>query len=253
MDLSLQGRTALVTGASTGIGHATALELAALGARVIAHYNASREPAERLAARIREGGGECHLIQADLINPDAAEALAREVLERFGPVDVLINNAGGMLQRSDPAQVTRELWQQVFDLNVTSLFLLTRAFLPGMRERRWGRVVNVSSIAAHTGGGGGAAHYAAAKAAVHALTKAFAKEAAADGVTVNSVAPGVIDTPFHQRYSTPERLRAMAAGIPLGRLGTPEEVAAVIAFLATPAASYIVGEMIEVNGGQLMV
>lgn len=253
MDLSLNGRTALVTGASTGIGHATALELAALGARVIAHYNASREPAERLAARIREAGGECHSIQADLISPDAAEALAREVLERFGPVDVLINNAGGMLQRSDPAQVTRELWQQVFDLNVTSLFLLTRAFLPGMRERRWGRVVNVSSIAAHTGGGGGAAHYAAAKAAVHALTKAFAKEAAADGVTVNSVAPGVIDTPFHQRYSTPERLRALAAGIPLGRLGTPEEVAAVIAFLATPAASYIVGEMIEVNGGQLMV
>lgn len=253
MDLSLKGRTALVTGASTGIGHATAIELAALGAKVVAHYNASQGPAEELAARIREAGGECELVRADLSNPDGAEALAREVAERFGPVDVLINNAGGMLERSDPEKVSRELWQRTFDLNVTSLFLLTRAFLPGMRARKWGRVVNVSSIAAHTGGGGGAAHYAAAKAAVHALTKAFAKDAAADGVTVNAVAPGVIDTPFHQRYSTPERLKAMAAAIPAGRLGTPEEVAAVIAFLATPAASYIAGEMIEVNGGQLMV
>lgn len=253
MDLSLEGKTALVTGASTGIGRATAVELAALGARVVAHYNASREQAEALAAQIRESGGRCDLVQADLTDPAAAEALAHEVSMAFGPVDVLINNAGGMLQRVEPARLTLDLWQKVFDLNVTSLFLLTRAFLPGMRERKWGRVVNVSSIAAHTGGGPGSAHYAAAKAAVLTLTRAFAKEAARDGVTVNAVAPGVIDTPFHERYSTPEQFRALTATIPLGRPGTSEEVAAVIAFLATPAASFIVGEMIEVNGGQIMV
>jgi 3-oxoacyl-[acyl-carrier protein] reductase len=164
-----------------------------------------------------------------------------------------VNNAGDILERRSLREFTEDLWQRVMDLNLKSVWLCSQAVMGEMIERRKGTIINVGSIAGHHGGGPGAAVYAAAKAGVMCLTKGFAKELAPFGVRVNGVSPGVIMTPFHERVSTPEMLRQFAASVPLGRLGESDEVGRVIAFLASDDASYINGEMIEINGGQLMV
>jgi 3-oxoacyl-[acyl-carrier protein] reductase len=170
----------------------------------------------------------------------------------LGAIDILVNNAGDIIERRALRDYTEDLWDRVMDLNFKSVLLCSQAVMEDLIERRRGTIINVGSIAGHHGGGPGAAVYAAAKAGVMCLTKGFAKELAPYGIRVNGVAPGVIATPFHERVSTPEMMREFAAGIPLGRVGTPEEVGGVIAFLASDEASFIHGEMIEINGGQLM-
>ena len=250
MDLS--GLTALVTGASSGIGAATAITFADLGARVAIGYHRNARGAEATRDRIQAAGGTAIAIQADVRDPAAIRALVDRTVAELGAIDVLVNNAGSLVERIGIRDITAEKLDEILAVNLRSAVLATQAVAASMIERRRGAIVNVVSIAGHNGGGPGAGAYAASKAALTAYTKSMAKELAPHGVRVNAVAPGVIDTPFHEAFSTPEMIAAFVKTIPVGRVGTSDECATVIAFLASNAASYIVGETIDVNGGQLM-
>jgi 3-oxoacyl-[acyl-carrier protein] reductase len=249
----LSGRIALVTGASTGIGRWSAIALAECGASVAINYHRNQAGAEETKRMTEERGARAIIVQADVSTKSGAQSLVGETRAQLGPIDILVNNAGDLIQRCTVLDFTEELWNRVMNLNFKSVLLCSQAVMREMMERKRGAIVNVGSIAGHHGGGPGAGVYAAAKAGVMCLTKALAKELAPYGVRVNGVAPGVIDTPFHERLSTPELMAQFAASIPLGRVGTSEEIGRVIAFLASDAANYIVGETIEINGGQLMV
>jgi len=242
----------LITGASTGIGAAAAVEFAALGSRVAVHYNSSESAAREVAAKIAQAGGRADLFQADLSNTQAARGLVAKVLETCGRIDALVNNAGSLVARKLLLEIDDAFWQQVMDINVNSVLWVTQEAVKHMKERGSGAVINISSIAARNGGGPGAMAYAAAKAAVTAMTKNMARELIPQGIRVNAVNPGVILTPFHERFSSEERMNAMVSTIPQGRAGVPNEIAGVVAFLASDAATHIVGESIEVNGGMLM-
>jgi 3-oxoacyl-[acyl-carrier protein] reductase len=249
----LSDRVAIVTGASTGIGRWSAIALAECGAAVAINYHRNLAGAEETRRLIEEAGGRAHIIQADVSTKKGAQTVVEETRAELGPIEILVNNAGDLIQRCSLLDFTEETWDRVINLNFKSVLLCSQAAMREMMERKSGTIINVGSIAGHHGGGPGAAVYAAAKAGVMCLTKGLAKELAPFGVRVNGVAPGVIETPFHERMSTPELLQQFAKTIPLGRLGTAEECGRVIAFLASDAASYINGEMIEINGGQLMV
>jgi NAD(P)-dependent dehydrogenase (short-subunit alcohol dehydrogenase family) len=249
----LTGRVALVTGASSGIGAATAELLAGAGASVALGYNGNERGAADVRDRIARSGGTAIALKADVRNVGEVRRLVEEAARALGAIDILVNNAGSLVKRAALAELTEQTWDEIFDLNLKSAVFCTQAVAPGMTQRGRGAVVNVASIAGRNGGGPGAGSYAAAKAALISLTKSMAKELAPTGVRVNAVAPGVIATPFHETFSTPEMMRNFVNMIPLGRVGTPAECATVIAFLASDAASYLVGETIEINGGMLML
>ena len=249
----LKDTVALVTGAGAGIGQAAALELAARGADVAIHYHRSDAGARETARRVEALGGRSAVLAGDLTRREDARTLVASVVERLGRIDVLVNNAGDLVERRPLLEMTETLWRQVLDLNLSSVFFVTQAAAPGMIERGRGAIVNVSSLAAHNGGGPGAAAYAAAKGGLISLTKAMAKELAPKGVRVNCVSPGLIGhTAFHGRFTAPEAFAAIEKTIPIGRGGTPEEVGRVIAFLSGPDSAYLVGETVEVNGGMFM-
>jgi len=245
-------QVALVTGASSGIGRATAEAMAREGARVGVNYCKNREGAEQAAETIREAGGEALVVCGDVTHNSGVLAMVQAVREKWGRVDILVNNAGDLLRRCTLADMTEESWDQVMALNLKSVFLCVKAVWEEMAARKSGCIVNVTSIAGRNGGGPGAAAYASAKGGLLTYTKSLAKELAPHNIRVNGIAPGIIATPFHERNSTREVFERMVAPIPLGRAGTAEEIANVIIFLASPAARYITGETIEVNGGLLM-
>lgn len=246
----LHGKTVLVTGASSGIGLATAMAFGSRGAHVIVHYNHRKQEAEAVLACLCHAGGSGELLGGELSTMPGVRAMAQVVSPK--PIDILINNAGSLIRRTRVLEFTEDLWEQVFTLNLSSAFFLARAVLPGMVERKRGVIVNVSSVAARTGGGLGALAYSAAKAALSTATKGLAKEFAPQGIRINAVSPGTIDTDYHQTFSTEAMLDSVRAATPMGRLGTSDEVADVIVFLAGEGARFIQGQVIEVNGGFLM-
>jgi 3-oxoacyl-[acyl-carrier protein] reductase len=245
-------QVALITGASSGIGRATAEAMAREGARVGVNYCKNQAGAEKTAESIRKAGGEALVVHADVTRAAEVQALVDAVRKEWGRIDILVNNAGDLLARRSLPDMTEEYWDQIMALNLKSVFLCVRAVWQEMAERKTGCIINVSSIAGRNGGGPGAAAYAAAKGGLLTYTKGLAKELAPHGVRVNGIAPGVIATPYHERYSPGEAFQRFIAAIPLGRAGTSEEIADVIVFLASPAARYITGETVEVNGGMLM-
>jgi NAD(P)-dependent dehydrogenase (short-subunit alcohol dehydrogenase family) len=251
--MDLTGNTALVTGASSGIGAATALLFAEFGARVALGYLRNEKGACEVCDRIHASGGEAVAIRADLSDPGEARKFVADATKQLGPIDILVNNAGSLVKRLPLVDLTESGWNEVMDLNLKSAAFCSQQVAPGMIARKKGAIINVVSVAGRNGGGPGAGPYAAAKGGLISFTKSMAKELAPHGVRVNAVSPGVIDTPFHEVFSTPEMIRNFVKGIPLGRTGKPLECAQVIAFLASDAASYVVGETIEVNGGQLML
>jgi 3-oxoacyl-[acyl-carrier protein] reductase len=248
----LAGKAVLITGASTGIGAALARAFAQQGMKVGIHYNASREPAEQLAAEIRSTGAKVHLVQGDVSQEGETERVVNETAEAFGHLDGLINNAGGMLGRVLTEQMTDAHYERVMNLNARSVLAATRAAHPWLKKQG-GFIINTTSIAARNGGGNGAILYAASKGFVSTITHGHAKEFVVDKIRVNAVAPGVIATPFHERYTNAEQMEIQRKSIPMGIVGTSEDCVGAYIFLASPTLSgYITGQIIEVNGGQLM-
>lgn len=245
------GKTALVTGASRGIGAATALALARAGvSRFLLQYNSFAEGARRTEAELRTLGAEAVSMQADLSRPADIHQFAEQIRQ---PVDILVNNAGSLVERVRLAEYTEDLFDRVMNLNVKSAWFIAQAVAPAMIERGSGIIINLSSIAARNGGGPGATIYAAAKAAVATITKGLAKELAPKGIRVNAVSPGTVDNYFHEQFSTRQILDAAVAQTPAGKLGTNEEVADTIVFLCSSAARFIYGQTIEINGGMYMI
>ena len=243
----LTGQTALITGASRGIGRAVALALAEAGAEVVVNYSSSADAAEEVVQTITSNGGSAYAIKANVAEEDAVDQLIKTVLERSSSLDILINNAGitrdGLLMR-----MKTEDWQAVVNLNLTGVFLCTRAVARTMLKQKSGRIINITSVVGLMGNAG-QANYAAAKAGVVGLTKSTAKEFASRGITVNAVAPGFITTDMTKELDS----EPILAAIPLGSFGTPEQVAGAVRFLAAdPAAAYITGQVLQVDGGMLM-
>ncbi|WP_434614468.1 SDR family NAD(P)-dependent oxidoreductase [Tabrizicola sp. M-4] len=249
----LQGKAVLVTGASTGIGAAVARAFAAQGARVGLHYNTSEDAAKAVAYEISAAGGEAVLIRADVSTGAGARSAVEQAVAAFGRLDGLINNAGGMVRRVPYALVSEADYDEIMDLNARSVVVASQAAVAPMKAAGGGFIINTTSVAARNGASGGAGLYGSSKAFVHNVTRGMAKELIPFGIRVNAVAPGVITTPFHERYSTEAQLQAQLATIPAGRLGVAEDCVGAYLFLACASLSgYVVGQVIEVNGGQLM-
>ena len=244
----LQGRIALVTGASQGIGRACALELARAGATLVVTDINEVKLAE-VAAEIEAAGGQAAAFRLDVSSQESIEAGAKAVLERFGKVEILVNNAGITRDRL-MLRMKRADWDLVLDINLTGAFLLTQALLSPMLKNRWGRIVNMASVVGRAGQAG-QVNYAASKAGLIGLTRSMAREFASRGITVNAVAPGFIVTPM-TAVLTEEQSAAMLAQIPLGRRGTDRDIAQAVRFLASDDASYITGHVLDVNGGMFM-
>jgi 3-oxoacyl-[acyl-carrier protein] reductase len=248
----LEGKAYLLTGASTGIGAAVARAFGAQGAMVAVHYHASANEAEAVATDVVKAGGKAVLVKANVAKRAEAVGAVEFTARHFGRLDGLINNAGGLLGRIPLSESDEAHDHEVVDLNALSVVWTTRAALPWLKAKG-GIVINTSSVAARNGGGPGASLYAASKAFVSTLTRGLAKELVKDRIRVNAVSPGLILTPFHERYTTPEQIRVQTGGIPMGYAAKPEECVGAYLFLASDMLSgYMTGQVIEVNGGQLM-
>lgn len=246
MRWGLDGRVALVTGASRGIGRAISIRLAEEGCDVAVNYNSSKDAAEAVIRIIRETGRRSVAVQADVASPKQVEAMVATVEGELGPVDILVNNAG-IHKHHKSWEMSVEDWDRIINVNLTGAYLTSRLLGLKMAKRGWGRIVNISSIVADIGSDH-EAHYTASKAGMHGLTKSLALELSPKGVTVNAVSPGWIRTDMTADVTEDEWDEAMAE-IPMGRIGEPEEIASVVAYLASPESSYVTGQVLHVNGG----
>ncbi len=248
--MDLAGKTALVTGSSSGIGAAIARELAANGAAVAVHYRGNEAGATGVVEEIRTAGGECALFQADVSNADEAAELVKQVQAELGGLEILVNNAGttrDMLLMT----MSEEAWDTVIDTNLRSVYAVSKAAIRGMIRKRWGRIINITSVVGLSGQAG-QANYAASKAGIIGFTKSLAREVASRNVTVNAVAPGFIPTALTDALNE-EQQEGILKATPLGRMGTPEEVAWAVAFLASERSGFITGQVISVDGGLVMM
>ena len=247
--MDFQGRVALITGSSSGIGAATAKELAAGGAKVAVHYRGNSDGAAAVQEVIAAAGGTCKIYQADVANVEAAARLVKQVQADFGSLDILVNNAG---TTRDTLLMTmkEEEWDVVIDTNLKSVYAVTKAAVRGMIRQRWGRIINVTSVVGISGQAG-QSNYAASKAGIIGFTKSLAREVASRAITVNAVAPGFIPTQLTDVLNEEQRA-GILANTPLGRMGTPEEVAWAVAFLASERSAFITGHVLSVDGGLVM-
>jgi 3-oxoacyl-[acyl-carrier protein] reductase len=247
----LSGRVALVTGAGVGIGRAVALALAGAGAVVGLHCHRSEEETNATCAEIYRKGGKALTMSADLTVEDQAKHVVDFVVQTTGQLDILVNNAGSPVQRTRIEDCSTELWRRIFDVNVTSAFWVTRQAIPFLRASGHGSIINNLTLSVQTGGAGGAGPYAAAKGALQVLTRTLARELAPQ-VRVNGIMPGVIETRHHEVFTTPQRMEEYRRETPLGRNGSAEEVAEAVLFLASDAARFITGALIDINGGRFL-
>ena len=253
VSVDLNGKTALVTGGAKGIGEAISLALAANGAALALNYCSSGARAREMAAAIKADGGRAVCVQADVAEPDEVKRMVREAEAALGEsIDILVNNAGTQVELSTIDSVTPELWQKVLAVNLTGAMVCSQCVAAGMREKGWGRIINISSISARSGGGPGGIPYATAKGGLNTFTKGLAKELGPAGITVNAIAPGIILTEMHEKFSTKESLDNLKGIVSLKRFGEPEDVSGAVLFLASDSASYVTGEIVAVNGGLRM-
>ncbi|UED82415.1 3-oxoacyl-ACP reductase FabG [Lysinibacillus sp. CD3-6] len=248
---NLHGKVVLITGASSGIGRATAELLASKGAKIIVNYLSNKKGALETVQYIQENGGDAIIIQADVTIKEQVNAMVEQALASFGKIDILINNAAGGIRQSTFMDASEELWEETYRLNINSVLLCSQAVLTHMIPRKEGKIINISSTAARIGGAGESIHYAASKGALNTMTIGMAKELIEYGIIVNGIAPGMVETPFHEKFAPNEdRLSRMSATIPIKRVAQPVEIAETIAFLASDASNYILGEIINVSGGR---
>lgn len=234
------GEVAWVTGSSKGIGRAIALDLAREGCDVVVHYNSGEDEAREVVQEIEGLGRQALAVSGDVSDGEDVKRLIREIEDRFGRVDVLVNNAGSFVERRTLEEMTEDVWDRVMEVNLKSVYLVSQAVLPLMKRQGGGKIVNISSITARIGGSADSIAYSAAKGGVSTLTRAMANALLSDNILVNAVAPGRIDTPLHDTFTPEEKREEGAEKAPLGREGTPEEVSGAVVYLASDRASYVV-------------
>lgn len=250
MEIRLDGKVVLVTGASTGIGRAIALEAARAGADVVINYRSSDAAASEVEGEIKNLGVRCLKAKADVSIEGEVVKMFETIEKELGsPPDVLVNNAGSMIQRFLISEMPLDIWEKVMAVNMTTVFLCSREALKSMIPKKSGVIINVTSIAAYTGGGPGSCAYASTKGAINTFTVGLAKETAKHGIRVMAVGPGVIETPFHEKFTSSKRREEFKDMVPIGRVGTAEDIAPLVVFLASDYASFATGHHFDVTGG----